>query len=273
MTQFYIRLPLMLLLLCQLFSLILTVFQTKALQNSSFCTFPMEKSPANIDLSITWKSGLTLNYYSTNLHSKIKSGHKFCPFMCLYAHRQNHYCRPAVHSSDVIHIHRSACKARSAFTRLNPFLSLSLHHYLSASLLWHHSFHVSFTLFFNSSLYHLLMLFSPLFQPSALLADLILPCLFMFLFPAGLWGLRTISVFQADFLALLSQSETQPLRLVFSLWQSSSLISAINNWKFCIGVLSVIQQPSSLPMSLRLFDMLPFLLFPPSLPRSSVPSL
>ncbi len=96
-------------------------------------------------------------------------------------------------------------------------------HYLCITISLPLSFGVSLStflslLFFNNSLYHLLMLFSPLFQPSALLADLILPFLFMFLFPAGFWGLRTISVFQADFLALLSRSETQAPLLMFSLW-------------------------------------------------------
>lgn len=136
-------------------------------------------------------------------------------------------CSPQQWCHSHPHIHRSACQARSAFTRLNSFLSLSLHHYASTSLLWHRPFsiHVSFPLFFSSSLYHLLVLFSPVSAP---VLDLISPSLLMFLLPAGFWGvgvLLTMSVFQADFLALLSQCETQALLLALSLWLSPPLWS------------------------------------------------
>lgn len=57
-------------------------------------------------------------------------------------------------------------------------LSLIISASLSLLLLWHHSFHVSY---FNSTtlMDHALMLFSLLFLSSALLADLILPSLFV----------------------------------------------------------------------------------------------
>lgn len=145
------------------------------------------------------ESGLTVNYYIIHFGSKMTSRHGFCPLMWLYTHRRNHYHRPAVHSNDVIHMHRSD-QHSPGWTVFSHYLCITI----SLPLLWHHSLHVSFTLFYNNSLYHLLMLFSPLFQPSALLADLILPFLFMFLFPTGFWGLRNISVFQADVLALFS---------------------------------------------------------------------
>lgn len=136
-------------------------------------TLSTEKSRINIDMSITWTSG----------HDCSSADKGFA-----HTHRQNNHHRPAVHSNDVIHIHRSACQARSAFSRLNSFLSLSLHHYPCAAPLASLSFHVSFALFFNNSLYHLLMLFSLLFQPSAPLADLILPSLFNVPLPRWLLG-------------------------------------------------------------------------------------
>lgn len=127
-----------------------------------------------------------------NCLSKVKYRYRFCTFVCLHTLRPSHHHHhhwPAVHSNDVIHIHRSACKARSAFTRLNSFLSLSLHHCLSASPLESLCPRFFFVLFFNRSQYHLLMLFFSLcLSPRALLADLILPALFMFLFPAGFSG-------------------------------------------------------------------------------------
>ncbi len=57
--------------------------------------------------------------------------HRICPFS-IYT-QANHRHRPAVHSNDVIHIDRSACQARSAFTRLNSFPLLSLRYHPSAS--------------------------------------------------------------------------------------------------------------------------------------------
>lgn len=232
---------LILLLLCQLFSLILSMFQTKAPQYSSFLHFSSGK---NLLLSLTHQSpgnldGL-LSIIAKIFVVKLNPDTGFA-----------HLC-VCMHTGKIIIVGLQST-AMMSFTSTDLPARLDQHspgwtlfsHYLcitiSLPLFWHQSFHVSFTLFYSSSLYHLLMLLSPLFQPSALLADLILPFLFMFLFPAGFWGLRTISVFQADLLALLSRSETQALLLLFSLWQSSPLIGSINNWKFCIGVPFVIQ--------------------------------
>lgn len=45
-------------------------------------------------------------------------------------------------------------------------------------------------------------------------------------------GIQTICVFQADFLDLCSQSETRTVLFMSSVKQSSSLVSAFNNWRF-----------------------------------------
>ncbi len=58
-------LPLILLQLCQLLSPDFDDVSNKSSSEQLFLYFLNEKSPANIDLSITWESRLTLNYYST----------------------------------------------------------------------------------------------------------------------------------------------------------------------------------------------------------------
>lgn len=132
----------------------------------------------------------------------MKSRHWFCPLMCLHTHRQNHHhhLRPAVHSNDVIHIHRSACKARSAFTRLISFLSLSLHHHLSASSLFP-CFFLLQPLSISSS--HVFFFPPACFSPLLCWLTLFYPLFSCSSSPLAFWGLRTISVFQADVLALL----------------------------------------------------------------------
>lgn len=117
------------------------------------------------------------------LATVIKSRRCFCPFLCLHCIHWE-YCHqlPAVHSDDVIPI--TDLPARLDQHSLFSFIISAS---LSLPLLWHHSIHASFTSSFNSSLYHLLMLFSTLVQPFVWLADLILPSRFMFLFPAGFW--------------------------------------------------------------------------------------
>lgn len=130
---------------------------------------------------------------------------------------------PAVHSNDVIHIHRSVCQARSAYSRLNSFLSLSLHQYPSAS-----PSALRFPCFFHFILQQLSVssphaLFSPV-NPVLCLLTLFHPQFLCHFYPLAFGGLQTVSVFQA----------LTALLLMFSLRQSSSLVSAINNWKFCM---------------------------------------
>lgn len=139
----------------------------------------------------------------------------------LYTHRQNHHNRPGIHSSDVIHIPRSACLARSAFTRLNSFLSLSLHHYPSASPLASLS-HVSLILFFNNSLYHRLMRFNSCFTPLFCWLTLFFPLFLYSSFPLDFEGLQTVSIFLKH----------KHCCLMFSPWCSSTPVSAINSLKF-----------------------------------------
>lgn len=145
---------------------LITMLQTKSFR-TVFQLFQYQ-SPGNVDRILA---------------TVIKSRRCFCPFMCLHCIHWE-YCHqlPAVHSDDVIPITDLPARLDQ-----HSLLSFIISASLSLPLLWHHSIHASFTLSFNSSLYHLLMLFSTLVQPFVWLPDLILPSRFMFIFPAGFW--------------------------------------------------------------------------------------